>query len=199
MKKLIIALFVCLLLIPVQGLAFGPAIQAVIGSGAAPTCEVLASPKQTSDNANAIFGDGNAYYLETKFVADANRTIRTLIVILSDIGTGQLGTIVGALCADTAGDPSGCQNADTALPAGDKPYAYYYFRWSAGYSLTNTNTYHIRLYTSGEDGENYYRWRYNDTVTGKAMRYSSNGADWADYDSSAQGWFELSECVTFTH
>jgi hypothetical protein len=48
---------------------------------------------------------------------------------------------------------------------------------------------------------NYYKLQYNNAVDGAQLKKSADGSTWTDYngDNSAQGRFELSECVTYEH
>lgn len=168
----------------------------------ATSCALISSPQQTTYNAIAMLGhdtDG-VQYLSIKFTAEANATLRTVVLVMSTDNNSPTNDVVVALCTDNAGSPNVCTNAD-AVMSNPGVAGYKYLRWSAGYAISNATAYHIRIYTAEDSDINYYKLQYNNAVTGATLLKSANGSSWSNYagDSSAQGLFELSECVTYTH
>jgi hypothetical protein len=194
MKRLFIIL--CILFFAVPCLAN----QIIIGKKKTASCTLIASPKTTGDNATANLGETNIQYLHSAFQAEADATIRTVVLKMGTDNNSPTADVVVALCTSNAGAPNVCTNADSVM---DTPgvAGYKYLRWSAGYAITNETYYHIRIYTSENSGTNYYKVAYNNDVTGYVVGKSPDGTTWENYvgDTSARIFFELSECVTYVH
>lgn len=197
----VIKILTLLLLFPV--LCFADMNPYVAGAkSSSTTCELISSPQQTTYTNDCYLGhdrDG-IQYISIKFTAEADATLRTVVLYMSNDTNTPTEDVVVALCTDNAGVPNVCTNADAVM---DTPgtAGYKYLRWSAGYSITNTSVYHIRLVTAQDSDTHYYKLQYNNDVSGTAVLKSADGSSWSSCngDSSAQGRFELSECVTYTH
>jgi hypothetical protein len=194
MKRLFIIL--CILFFAAPCLAN----QIIIGKKKTAGCTLIASPKTTGDNQLATLGYTSIQYLHSAFQAEADETIRTVVLKMGTDNNSPSADVVVALCTSNAGAPDVCTNADAIM---DTPgtAGYKYLRWSAGYAITNTNYYHIRIYTSQNSSSNYYNLAWNNAVTGYVIGKSADGSSWENYggDSSARIFFELSECVTYVH
>jgi len=195
MRKLLIIL--CILFVAVPCLAN----QIIIGKKKAASCELISSPQQASDNADANLGFAttDTQYMAIKFTAEANATLRTVVLKMSNDNNSPTEDVVVALCTDNAGAPNVCTNADSVMSSPGVA-GYKYLRWSAGYAISNATAYHIRIYTAEDSDTNYYKLRYNNS-SGSGLKKGPDGSTWSNYagDSSAEGFFELSECVTYTH
>lgn len=195
MKRLFIILLIIFFAMPCF------ANQIIIGKKKAATCTLISSPQQTSDNsdANLGFATTTTQYMAIKFTAEANATIRTVVLKMSNDNNSPTQDVVVALCTDNAGAPNVCTNAD-AVMSNPGTAGYKYLRWSAGYAISNATAYHIRIYTAQDSDTHYYKLRYNNAA-GSGLKKGPDGSTWTNYagDSSAEGFFELSECVTYTH
>ena len=195
MKRLFIILLIIFFAMPCF------ANQIIIGKKKAAACTLISSPQQTSDtsDANLGFHTTTTQYMAIKFTAEANATIRTVVLKMSNDTNTPTEDVVVALCTDNAGAPNVCTNADAVM---DTPgtAGYKYLRWSAGYAISNATAYHIRIYTAQDSDTHYYKLRYNNAA-GNGLKKGPDGSTWTNYagDSSAEGFFELSECVTYTH
>jgi hypothetical protein len=192
-----------LLLVLIPFICFGQGINPVGGcTRAYNTCALIDSPIQTTYTSDATLGhDTNGVqYLSIKFTAGANATLRTVVLQMSTDNNAPDQDVVVALCTDNEGVPNVCTNAD-AVMSNPGVAGYKYLRWSAGYAITSSSVYHIRVYTAQDSDTNYYKLQYNNDVSGSSLLKSADGSSWSNYagDSSAQGLFELSECVTYTH
>lgn len=169
-------------------------------AAAGETCELISSPQTTGANATAHLGETDIQYLHSAFVAEANATVRTVVLQMSTDNNSPTENVVVALCTSSGGAPNVCTNADSVMSSPGVA-GYKYLRWADGYAITNGTTYHIRLYTAENSGTNYYKVNYNSGVSSYVVRRSADGSSWANYagDSSARIVFELSECVTYTH
>jgi hypothetical protein len=196
MKRLFIILLIIFFAMPCF------ANQIIIGKKKAAACELISSPQQTTYTSDAGLGhhtDGTQY-LSIKFTAEADATLRTVVLVMSTDNNSPTNDVVVALCTDNAGAPNVCTNADSIMSSPGVA-GYKYLRWSEGYAISNATAYHIRIYTAQDSNTHYYKLRWNNNVTGSSLLKSADGSSWSNYggDSSAQGLFELSECVTYTH
>jgi hypothetical protein len=197
MKRLFIILLIIFFAMPCF------ANQIIIGKKkAAPACTLLESPIQTTYSSSAILGGDTAasQYLAIKFTAPSDLTLRTVVLYMATDNNSPTENVVVALCTDNAGAPNVCTNADSVMSSPGVA-GYKYLRWSEGYEITNATVYHIRIYTAQDSNTNYYNLGYNNAVDGQQLKKSGDGTTWSDYngDNSAQGFFELSECVTYVH
>lgn len=193
-----------ILLVLIPFICFGQGINPVGGcTRAYASCELLSSPIQNADNASAALGFTTAetHYLAIKFTMGQDATIRTVVLKMAADTNSPSENVVVALCTSGETDPTEtCTNADSAMSSPGTE-GYKYLRWASGYAVSNGSSYFIRIYTAQYDGSNYYNLRYQNDVASNSVKKSVDLSTWADYggDSSARGFFELSECVTYTH
>ena len=197
MKKIIFFILFLFIATPLFGQS-----TVIVAKKKAASCTLIESPIQTTYNADAMLGhdtDG-VQYLSIKFTAPSNLTLRTVVLVMSTDNNTPTENVVVALCTDSGGAPNVCTNAD-AVMSSPGVAGYKYMRWSAGYAITSSSVYHIRVSTAQDSNTHYYKLRYNNSVTGAVLLKSADGSSWSNYagDSSAQGLFELSECVTYEH
>lgn len=191
MKRIAIAFCLLLLLaMPVNAQEY----DYVAGAGGAGGCGV--TDQQTTQATLLFLGYSADYaYTATNFTAAGNATIKTVSVNLTKTGS-PTAAITVALCTDGTGKPGTCTNADATIDGSTLTgsYVYYDVKFAAGYALTASTVYYVRLYTTAANSSNYYRWGRNDAVTGYLTQNSADGASWTTGDSSAQGNFKLSTC-----
>lgn len=197
MKK--IACFLCFLFLATSVCAQSNIL--VVKKKAA-ACTLISSPIQQTHTSAATLGkyaDGTQY-LDIQFTAEADATLRTVVLYMETDNNSPTEDVVVALCTNSGGVPNVCTNSDSVMSTPGTA-GYKYLRWSAGYAITNATVYHIRIYTAQNSDTHYYKLTYNNSVTGASLLKSADGSSWSNFggDSSAQGFFELSECVTYTH
>ena len=197
MKKIICIILFLVIATPLFGQS-----TVIVAKKKAASCTLIESPIQTTYNADAMLGhhtDG-VQYLSIKFTAPSNLTLRTVVLKMSTDNNTPTKDVVVALCTDSGGAPNVCTNAD-AVMSNPGVEGYKYLRWSAGYAITSSSVYHIRVYTAQDSDTHYYKLQYNGSATGATLLKSADGSSWSNYagDSSAQGLFELSECLTYVH
>jgi len=197
MKKIICIIIFLLIATPLFGQS-----TVIVAKKKAASCTLIESPIQTTYTSDASLGNHTegAQYLSIKFTAPSNLTLRTVVLVMSTDNNSPDQDVVVALCTDSGGAPNVCTNAD-AVMSSPGVAGYKYMRWSAGYAITSSSVYHIRVSTAQDSNTHYYKLRYNNNVSGASLLKSADGSSWSNYggDSSAQGLFELSECVTYVH
>lgn len=197
MKKIIYIIIFLFIATPLFGQS-----TVIVAKKKAASCTLIDSPIQTTYTSDASLGNHTegAQYLSIKFTAPSNLTLRTVVLVMSTDNNTPTENVVVALCTDSGGAPNVCTNAD-AVMSNPGVAGYKYMRWSAGYAITSSSVYHIRIYTAQDSDVHYYKLRYNNNVSGASLLKSADGSSWSNYagDSSAQGLFELSECVTYEH
>lgn len=197
MKKIIYIILLFFIATPLFGQS-----TIIVAKKKAASCVLIDSPIQTTYTSNANLGNTTlgTQYLSIKFTAPSNLTLRTVVLVMSTDNNTPTEDVVVALCTDSGGAPNVCTNAD-AVMSNPGVAGYKYMRWSAGYAITSSSVYHIRVYTAQDSDTHYYKLQWNNDVSGSSLLKSADGSSWSNYggDSSAQGLFELSECVTYEH
>jgi hypothetical protein len=157
---------------PIQLARMNGYVAAGVGVAACSQATLFAEEDRTADRGIARTGRN---YNFTSFVAESSDTARRVEIYAKKVGTptacsnGQV-----ALCDfDTDANKCGttCTNSDSTFDIATWPtnYAWIGFNISAGYSLTNTTEYCVRLYCPNVEGFN---------TDGNVQYENSNG----DYD-----------------
>ena len=163
---------------------------AVINSSGLSSCGVTDSQETDSSNQN-VGNTTNTQYAEGTFTANGNATIKTVSLFVKDVGSPTGLTV--ALCTSSGGNPATCTDADAVLTGTSGTASWQHVNFTAGYAITASTVYHIRVYYPTDAG-NYYIVRYYNTVTGQNMKQSPDATTWTSIDLSSQIEFRLSTC-----
>jgi len=154
MKKIVLLTLLLFIATPLFGQS-----TVIVAKKKTASCELISSPQQTTYTSDAGLGLDTAgtQYLSIKFTAEADATLRTVVLVMSTDNNSPTNDVVVSLCTDSGGAPNVCTNADSVMSTPGVA-GYKYLRWAAGYAITNSSVYHIRIYTAEDSNTNYYNF-----------------------------------------